>query len=488
MKKLTITEKAFFLFAIVLVILSCAVNPVTGKKQLMLMSEAQEAQMGAQYDPQVIATFGEYKNDKLLAFIQARADEIGKISQRSKMQFHVRLLDTPVVNAFAVPGGYVYITRGILAQFNNEAELVGVLGHEMGHVVARHSASQQSKQQIGQLLLIGGMIASQKFAQYAEYAMQGMQLLFLKFSRDDESQADRLGVAYASKIGYDANKMADFFQVLNKMSMKDGQNGVPTFLSTHPDPADRYTAVHHEAKIWQDSLKRSSWIVNDDEYLAMIDGIVYGEDPQQGYVEGNTFYHPVLKFKFNIPSGWQLENQPTQVNMAPQDGRALIVFTLSQDKTLEQAAQNTLKQLDLKLQESKNTNINGMPALVTLSKQVAQDQSTGQTQTNVVESTFINFSGTIYVFHGVTTEADFNNFNPVFSSTMTGFSKLTDASKLNVKAKHINIKKIQRTGTLADALKAYGMQQSQMEELSLLNNMELNAQVQAGKLIKVFGQ
>jgi predicted Zn-dependent protease len=246
--------------------------------------------------------------------------------------------------------------------------------------------------------------------------------------------------------------------------------------------------VHHEAKIWQDSLKRSSWIVNDDEYLAMIDGIVYGEDPQQGYVEGNTFYHPVLKFKFNIPSGWQLENQPTQVNMAPQDGRALIVFTLSQDKTLEQAAQNTLKQLDLKLQESKNTNINGMPALVTLSKQVAQDQSTGQTQTNVVESTFINFSGTIYVFHGVTTEADFNNFNPVFSSTMTGFSKLTDASKLNVKAKHINIKKIQRTGTLADALKAYGMQQSQMEELSLLNNMELNAQVQAGKLIKVFGQ
>jgi predicted Zn-dependent protease len=488
MKKLTITEKAFFLFAIFLVILSCAVNPVTGKKQIMLMSEAQEAQMGAQYDPQVMATFGEYKNDKLLSFIQARADEIGKISQRSKMQFHVRLLDTPVVNAFAVPGGYVYITRGILAQFNNEAELVGVLGHEMGHVVARHSASQQSKQQIGQLLLIGGMIASQKFAQYAEYAMQGMQLLFLKFSRDDESQADRLGVAYASKIGYDANKMADFFQVLNKMSMKDGQNGVPTFLSTHPDPADRYTAVHHEAKVWQDSLKRGSWTVNGDEYLAMIDGIVYGEDPQQGYVEGNTFYHPVLKFKFNIPSGWQLENQPTQVNMAPQDGKALIVFTLSQDKTLEQAAQNTLKQLDLKVQESKSTNINGMPALVTLSKQVAQDQSTGQTQTNIVESTFINFSGTIYVFHGVTTEADFNNFNPIFSSTMTGFSKLTDASKLNVKPKHINIIKVQRTGTLADALKANGMQQKQMEELSLLNNMELNAQVQAGKLIKVFGQ
>jgi len=120
---------------------------------------------------------------------------------------------------------------------NNEAELAGVIGHEMGHVKARHSTSQQSKQQLGQLLLIGGMIASEKFAQYAEYAMQGMQLLFLKFSRDDEREADRLGVEYSSRIGYDARKMADFFQVLNKMNLADGENGVPTFLSTHPDPA-----------------------------------------------------------------------------------------------------------------------------------------------------------------------------------------------------------------------------------------------------------
>src|SRR5690554_1232195 len=226
-----------------LMVPSCAVNPVTGKRQIMLMSEEQEIAMGREYDPQVIATFGEYKDDKLLAFIQDKGNAMGKVSHRPDLQFHFRILDSPVVNAFAVPGGYIYFTRGILAQFNNEAELVGVLGHEMGHVTARHTVSNQSKQQLGQLLLIGGMIASEQFRDFAGYALQGMQLLFLKFSRDNEREADRLGVEYASKIQYDAQKMADFFNVLNKMNMASDHGGIPTFLSTHPDPGDRYNAV-----------------------------------------------------------------------------------------------------------------------------------------------------------------------------------------------------------------------------------------------------
>jgi predicted Zn-dependent protease len=487
MKNLSPIVKASFLFIIIMVLDSCAVNPVTGKKQVMLMTESQEVEMGAQYDPQVIATFGEYKNDQLLAFLQARADEMGRISHRSNIKYHVRLLDSPVVNAFAVPGGYIYFTRGILAHFNNEAELVGVLGHEMGHVTARHSASQQSKQQIGQLLLIGGMIASEKFAQYAEYAMQGMQLLFLKFSRDDETQSDRLGVAYSSGIGYDAHKMADFFRVLERMNMAEGQGGVPTFLSTHPDPGDRFNKVHDQAKKWQDSLKLSAYKVNNEQYLAMIDGITYGEDPKQGYVEGNAFYHPVMKFRFPVPAGWQLQNQPTQVNMAPTDGKALMVFTIAQGKTLEEAAENTLKQLQIKLQESKSGSVNGMPALITLSKQTAQDQSTGQSQTNLIMSGFINYNNTIYVFHGVTAESDYNTYGPVFSSTMGEFSKLSDPSKINVRPKVISIRKAGRNGTFAETLESMGVPRQQMDELAILNNLELNSPVEAGKSIKIIG-
>jgi predicted Zn-dependent protease len=213
MKSITTVSKLLLLLAAILLFPSCAVNPVTGKKQLMLMSEAQEVALGAQYDPSVVSTFGVYTNQELLDFVTLKGTEMGRISHRPNLEFHFKILDSPVINAFAVPGGYIYLTRGILAQFNNEAELIGVLGHEMGHVTARHSASQQSKQQLGQLLLVGGMIASEKFREFGQYASQGMQLLFLKFSRDNEREADRLGVEYSSKIKYDSHKMADFFQV-----------------------------------------------------------------------------------------------------------------------------------------------------------------------------------------------------------------------------------------------------------------------------------
>ncbi len=488
MKRLNIRIIISLFIADLLLIISCAVNPVTGKRQLVFMSEAQEIALGAQYDPQVLATFGAYEDVDLASFVQTKANEMGLISHRPKLEYHVKILDSPVVNAFATPGGYVYLTRGILAQFNNEAEVMGVLGHEMGHIAARHSVTQQAKQTVGQLLVITGMIASKQFAQYADYAMQGMQLLFLKFSRDDEVQADALGVEYSSKIGYDAKKMADFFQVLNKMSMAESEGGVPTFLSTHPDPGDRYNSVNRDAKKWQDSLKLSPWKVNADNYLHMIDGIVYGEDPRQGYVEGNIFYHPELKFKFSFPTGWKYENLPTQVNIGPEDGKALIVFTIAGQKTLQTAADSTLKQLGLTLVNSEKKTVNGMPAIVTVSKQTSKDQSTGQEQTIMVLSYFIDYSSTYYVFHGVSAEADFSTYNKVFESNMSTFNKLTDPAKLNVRPKRILVKKVERAGTLSETFTSLGVKKAQMDETSLLNNMALTDKVQAGKLIKIIGE
>ena len=487
MKAPRLAKEITLLLFVVFIAVSCAVNPVTGKRQLMLMSEAQEVQMGAEYDPQVLATFGEYIDEQSLAFLQAKADEMALISHRPNLRYHVKILDSPVVNAFAVPGGYIYFTRGIMAQFNNEAELMGVLGHEMGHITARHSVSRQSKQTLGQLLLIGGMIASEEFASYAQYAMQGMQLLFLKFSRDDERQADQLGVAYASQVGYDASQMAEFFNVLKKMSMPDEQGGVPTFLSTHPSPEDRYNAVRQDAMKWQDSLKLDTWKVNADNYLRMIDGMVYGEDPRQGFVEGNTFYHPQMKFKFSYPAGWKFENLPTQVNMAPADGKALMVFTFAEGSSLDEAASTSLQQLDLKPEETFRTTINNMPAIMALTRQVHQDKATGQEQANMITSCFIDYNNDYYVFHGVTAEADYNTYKELFMTGMGSFSVLSDPSKLNKKPERILVKRVQQTGTLADAFRYYGVQQDKMQELALLNNLELTDRLQSGKLIKITG-
>jgi predicted Zn-dependent protease len=488
MKKLNIPVIFLLFIAAVLLVISCAVNPVTGKKQIMLMSESQEIALGLSYDPQVMATFGEYPDNNIQNFVQTKGTEMGKISHRPTLVYHVKVVDSPVVNAFAIPGGYIYLTRGILAQLNNEAELMGVMGHEMGHIAARHSVSQQSKQQLAQLLLIGGMIASEKFASYAQYALQGMQLLFLKFSRDDERQADALGVEYSTKEGYDAHKMADFFNVLKKMNMAESEGGVPTFLSTHPDPGDRYNDVNTEATEWQTKLALADYKVNQDRYLQWINGIIYGEDPRQGYVEGNTFYHPELKFKFSFPTGWTLTNSPLQVTVVPSDQKALILFTMSPQKTLESAVDTTMTQYQLTLQGSKKITVNGLSAIMTQAKQSVQDQSTGATSTNMVLSYFISYNNIIYVMHGVTTEADFNSYANTFNSSMSTFARLTDASKLNVKPRKVNVVKVQRTGTFSDALSYYRVSQDKQAELALLNDLELTDQVPVGKLIKIIGE
>jgi predicted Zn-dependent protease len=485
MKNFKIIIGSFLFVAILVLIPSCAINPVTGKKQLMFMSESQEIALGAQYDPSVVSTFGIYDSPELLAFITEKGNEIGKISHRPDLNYHFKILDSPVVNAFAVPGGYVYFTRGILAQFNNEAELVGVLGHEIGHVTARHSASQQSKQQLGQLLLMGGMIASEKFREFGEYAMQGMELLFLKFSRDNESESDRLGVEYSLKIGYDAHEMANFFNVLNKMQMDSDHGGVPTFMSTHPDPGDRFNAVNNTAKIWQDSLKNTSWKVNTESYLRMVDGLVYGEDPRQGFVDKNIFYHPEMKFKFPVPPGWQLQNSPIQVQMAPKDGNALMIFTVAPQKTLEEAAQKTLADLKLTVLDSKRTNVNGFPAVAAISQQVSQNQQTGAQQTIKVMSYMIQYNQSIFVFHGVADDANFNSYYRIFESTMANFDRLTDPSKLNVKPKRIKVVSVPATGTLSQTFKSFNVPDRQLKELALLNNLELNDGVEKGKLIKI---
>ncbi len=288
--------KGVILVSVALLLHSCAVNPVTGKKQFMLVSEQQELAMGKQYNPQVVASMGLYQDDKLQAFIDKKGNEMAKISHRPNLTYKFQIVDSPVVNAFAVPGGYVYFTRGIMAHFNSEAEFMGVLGHELGHITARHSVAQQSKQTLYSGVFMGAMILVPEIQQFGNAGMQGLQLLFLKHSRDHESQSDELGVEYSTKVGYDAREMADFFEVLKRLQLRDNPAGIPNYLSTHPDPSNRYQAVKVNAEKMQQALNTKELKINRDTYLRMIDGIVFGEDPRQGYVENGVFYHPELKF------------------------------------------------------------------------------------------------------------------------------------------------------------------------------------------------
>ena len=458
---------------------SCAVNPVTGRRDFMLMSTDQEIAMGKQSDPEIKRFFGVYEDEKLQRFIQEKGQQMAAISHRKDLPYQFKIVDSPVVNAFAVPGGYVYFTRGIMAHFNNEAEFAGVLGHEIGHITARHSAKQYSNAMLAQVGLAAGMIISPELAQYGEFAQTGLQLLFLKFGRDAESQSDKLGVEYSSKIGYDASEMAGFFSTLERLREVQGGEAVPTFLSTHPDPADRERRVERLAEKTKKKMGPSPAKVNGDNYLRMIDGIVYGEDPKQGFVDNDVFYHPVLKFSFPVPTGWAYQNSPEQFQMAPKDGGAMMALGLVQGATsLESAAQSFAQNNQLTVVESKRGNVNNMPVFMMIADQTTEQQSVRA----LVH--LIQYGGNIYSMVGISTKEQFSQYLRTFQHTMNNFDELTDRDKLNRQPERIRIRTVSRNETLEQALRGFEMGQDRLAELAVLNGMYLKDPVSKGQLIK----
>ncbi|OVE80020.1 peptidase M48, partial [bacterium I07] len=350
-----------------LFIITCAVNPVTGKKEFMLLSEGNELALGQQTDQQIVQMYGLYDDPELNSYINKIGQEMSDLTHRPNLTYQFKVLDTPVINAFAVPGGYIYFTRGILAYLNNEAEFAGVLGHELGHVNARHSAQQYSRAQLAQLGLGIGMVLSEDFRKFAGLASFGVQMLFLRFSRDNERQADDLGVEYSSRSGYDANEMADFFNTLERLNPGTHQSGLPEWFSTHPNPVDRIDAVRRKTAEWQQNLEGQTFAVNQNSYLDQVDQIIYGDDPQQGYVDGKAFYHPALRFYFPIPAGWQVQNTPQQVQVVSQSQDAAMILTLEPGTSPAQAAQNFLTQSSAVAELSGSIRVNGLAAHRTLS-------------------------------------------------------------------------------------------------------------------------
>jgi predicted Zn-dependent protease len=410
------------------------------------------------------------------------------VSHRSKLPFHFRVVDSPVVNAFAVPGGYVYFTRGILAHFNNEAQMMGVLGHEIGHVTARHGAESYTKGVLAQIGLIVGMVASSKFAQFGEVASQGVQLLMLKNSRANESQSDKLGVEYSSKTGYDAREMALFFLTLQRLSDKSGAR-IPNFLSTHPDPGERHTKVDLMARGFQQK-KPGTYSVNRDEYLRRLEGMVYGDDPKQGFVENNVFYHPELKFQLPIPAKWTTQNTPQQFAAASPEGDAMVILKLSAEKTPSAAAAAFITNNKLVQKDSKQTTVNGLPAVAIIAEQAVTQQAqqgvARQAESPIrIAAHFIQYNGLVYEVLGVSETKHWDQHSLDFGASLKGFAPLTDASKLNVKPEVVRIKTVSQAQNFGDALRSFGVAASRFDEFSILNGMKLTDSVKSGMLIKI---
>jgi predicted Zn-dependent protease len=459
---------------------ACAVNPVTGKREFMLYSESQEIELGKQTDAEVAATYGLYDDAALGAYVSRMGLALAAKTQRPGLPYRFSVLDSPVVNAFAVPGGSVYVTRGILAMMSSEAELAAVLGHELGHVNARHSMSRMSQQQLAQIGLAVGSVISEDFAKYAGLAGAGLQVLFLKYSRDDENQADALGVAYARAAGYNPADMAVTFTALQKMGDLSGGGSLPGFLSTHPLTDARIAHVQEMLEPGDQGLVRGN-----ETYLRKVENVVYGEDPRQGYVENGVFYHPVLRFRFAVPAGWRVENTPAQVLLLAADENGGII--LRGAKTADTAEAYARKQAagiaeagGRLLSESPRT-INGL-AGYEQSYTVTQEGSAAVR----MDLLCLKKGGWVYAFQAISPEASAQRYAPDFQRVVGSFEELTEAGKINRAPKRLALVEANGRDTLQAIFKRAGMPEGSWPRFAVWNGLVASAVPPAGRLVKIF--
>ncbi len=465
-----------FLALTVLTFANCATNPATGARELMLVSEGQEVAMGRQADPEVVASFGLYPDSGLQRYVRDIGLELAATSERPQLPWSFRVVDDPVVNAFALPGGFIYITRGIMAHFDSEAQLAAVLGHEIGHVTARHSASQMSQQQLAQVGLVAGMILAPDLQDYLGVASVGLQLLFLKHSRDDEREADLLGFRYMQRDSYDTREMPPVFAMLGAVSAASGAERAPGWLSTHPEPEDREQRI--QALIAQSGVDFSGTRVARDEYLQRLDGMVYGANPREGYFRGATFLHPDLEFQFDFPTGWQTVNQKQAVlGQSPQKD-AMMELRLAAQATPEAAARAFLEQEGVTAGRTRSQQINGLPAVVS-EFQVATQQGTLR---GLV--TFIAYNQLTYRLLGYSTNQRWGSYQSAIGQSMGSFERLTDRRVLTVEPMRLDVVRLDRSMTMRQLVEQRSTPES-AERLALINQVDPDEPMERGRLVKL---
>lgn len=460
-----------FAVPVLLAAAACATNPATGEREISLIGEGQEIQMGQEAHPQILATMGAVDNAALQRYVDRIGQGLAASSERPNLPWTFTVVDDPSVNAFAVPGGYIYVTRGILAQFASEAELAGVLGHEIGHVTARHSVSQMSRQQLQQLGLGIGSIFSNTVAQFGDVLQVGLGLLNLKYSRGDETESDELGIRYMVREGYEPDALAGVFQMLDRVSGNDGGR-VPEWQSTHPDPGNR--ASHIQQVISETPGASAATTVDRAEYLDHIDGMVFGPNPREGYFKDNLFLHPELRFQLTFPRGWQTVNQKTVVGAVSPNQDAIVSLQLAEGNDAEAALRAFSSQQGVQVGNATRTN-GGVQAEFVAATQ--QGEIRGAVH-------YIAYGGNVYQLMGYTPASRWSSNQSAIFGTLGSFGSVTDARVLNVQPWRLDIVRIGSAMSLSSFDRQYPSV-VELERLVVLNQMDnAGTVIPAGSLVK----
>lgn len=476
------------------IIPSCVVqqSPITGQKRAYAYSWDQEVQIGMDVDSEIVREFGLYDDEGVADYF----NEISKvILENSHMRreetaeqfretgFTFRVLDSPVVNAFALPGGYVYVTRGLMAHMNNEAQLSVVIGHEIGHVAARHSSQRGLQQTLGSVVVLGGTILGQELLglpgeTILNLSSQAAGLLFLSYSRNHERESDRLGVEYAAKTGYVAAEGAAFFTSLKRISERAGQS-IPSLLSSHPDPGERERYIPRKAREWEENGYEQT-ILNTETYMEVLDGMIYGENPRNGFREENTYFHPELAFRFPIPQNWIMINQPSQVVLLSPEQDAVIILRIDNESSnARESVQSFLSANNIETDDQRANQSGNLTAYEANFFIQDENQNLG------VNIYALEYGSRIYRFINYTERNKFDSMKPRFAETTGGFRQLDDHRILNINPVRLSIRQLDRDTRFRDLLPQSLPMNIAPEEIAIVNQVYLDDTVPAGTFVKI---
>jgi predicted Zn-dependent protease len=457
---------------------SCSINPATGNRQFNLIGEGQEIALGREADPQIVAQFGLYPDEDTQRYVASLGQALAAKSERPGLPWTFRVLDDPLVNAFALPGGFIYVTRGIMTHLNSEAELVGVLGHEIGHVTARHGVNQMSKGMVAEIGLgVGAVLAPEAAQAYGGLAQVAAQLMFLKFGRDDERQSDALGVRYALETGYDPHSMVGVFETLGRVSEASGGGGMPGWASTHPSPENRSDLIL--AEIGGLGAVTEGLKVDHDGYLQSLDGMVFGDDPRQGYFEGEAFYHPQMAFQLRFPSGWSTQNTRQNVVAVSAAQDAIVQLSLAQASDVGSAASTFLRQAGVVPKGSFRPTLQGIDGR---GERFSVQDASGQ-DAIVGLAVFAAHQGQVFQLLGYTKADRGAAYGGAISDSLDSFRSLRDRAKLDAQPFRVDVFRVAR-GDRFDRIPEIRASSLALEELALMNRLDPNSEVRSGTLLK----
>ena len=475
---------------------ACArvVNPATGQTEFTAMSPAQEQEIGEEQHPQVLMQFGgPYDDAELQSYVSRIGDELAAVSELPELDFTFTVLNSEVINAFALPGGYVYITRGLLALADNEAELAGVMAHEIGHVTARHSAQRYSRGVLAQGgLAIGTVLAGVLGGGAAADLVQqagglGAQAYLAGYSRDQEFQADELGVRYMARAGYDPTAMSSFLeklerndQLMRRLSDRDGADPASSWFATHPRTPDRVLRAAEQASAATPGENRTG----REDYLEQIDGMVYGEDPSQGFVRGRTFVHPDLRFAFDVPDGYRIVNTPAAVIGQAQN--SLMKFDAVRSPAGQDVgaylARDWAQELGAgRLDNVATSQVNGMPA----ASAVAAGQLDNGQPVTVALAALRAGNEQVYRFMFVSPGSMSSAQASAYQATVNSFRRLSADEAAALQARRLRVVTVERGQDVEDLARRMAVDSLPREQFELLNGLESGDSLSPGQQVKL---